>query len=170
MAYITQNTTWMTEISPQIKELLIEFYRIGDLPDPEAGNLWAERVFTQDGCLVVGENRTSGEEGSWTYTPGIYVAEFCLAIRTSREKAWDLISARKHVISEVFAGGIRGRTVMLNGTMYATVRANGIEVGIPFAGKFIIDEDGPTIPIGPRVSVYEAWADQSPLREAMAKP
>jgi hypothetical protein len=170
MTYITQNTSWMTDIPSQIKELLIEFYRIGDLPDPEAGNLWADRIFTSDGCLVVGENRTSGEEGLWTYTPIIYVAESCLAIRKSREKAWNFISARKHVISEVFAGGTGGRTVMLNGTMYATVRANGIEVAIPFAGKFIIDEDSTTIPIELRVSVYEAWADQSPLREAMAEP
>jgi len=65
MVYTTQNTSWMTETSPQIKALLTEFYRIGDLPDPEAGNLWADHVFTQDGCLIVGENKTSGEEGSW---------------------------------------------------------------------------------------------------------
>jgi len=104
------------------------------------------------------------------YISIVYVAESCVAIRKSREKAWDLISARKHVISEVFAGGTGGRTIMLNGIMYATVRANSIEVSIPFAGRFVIEEDGTTNPTRPRVAVYEAWADQSPLRTAMAKP
>jgi hypothetical protein len=104
------------------------------------------------------------------YISIVYVAEPCSAIRKSREKAWDLISARKHVIYEVFAGGTGGRIIMLNGTMYATVRANGIEVSVPFAGRFIIEEDGATKPTGPRIAVYEAWADQSPLRTAMAKP
>lgn len=63
MHYSIDNTAWMSPIRPEFKKLMAEFFAIADKPDPEAGNLWAERVFTPEGRLVAGGQEIVGESG-----------------------------------------------------------------------------------------------------------
>lgn len=61
----------MNDIRPEFKELMADFFAIADKPDPEAGNLWAERVFAPEGRIIAGGNEIAGEEGQAVPLPEI---------------------------------------------------------------------------------------------------
>jgi hypothetical protein len=53
MSYITENTIWpsVTELKPEIKNLIRRFYELADLPDPQSGIQYAIEIFTPDGTM-----------------------------------------------------------------------------------------------------------------------
>lgn len=53
MSYITENTIWpsVTELKPEIKNLIRRFYELADLPDPQSGNQYAIEIFTPNGTM-----------------------------------------------------------------------------------------------------------------------
>jgi hypothetical protein len=63
MAYVTRDTEWMNPVSDNIKQLITNFFTIGDNPDPQAGNQWADEVFVPEGRLVMGTQESAGEQG-----------------------------------------------------------------------------------------------------------
>ncbi|KAK5162729.1 uncharacterized protein LTR77_011212 [Saxophila tyrrhenica] len=150
MSYVTAQTVWMTPTPSSIQDLLQDFFVIADTPDPEAGNLWADRVFQSDASLVTSQGAISGEQ----------------AIRNSRKHAWDAIKSRKHFIRRAYAGGQNAEDIMIHGDMHATIRSTGQEISVPFAARFVVGKD--SIGSGkPKLSSYEVWADSAPLASAL---
>ncbi|KAK5156784.1 hypothetical protein LTS14_004997 [Recurvomyces mirabilis] len=134
MSYITEGAEWMNPVPSAVKNLITNFFRIGDKPDPDAGNLWADEVFAADGRLVVGENEIVGEQG-----------------------AWAAIESRRHVVQRVYAGGSDAEDLMLHGVLTQTIRGNGREVQIPFAARMVL-QPGSRQTSSPKIQLYQAWA------------
>ncbi|GIZ40703.1 hypothetical protein CKM354_000403100 [Cercospora kikuchii] len=152
MSYTIENVEWMNVVSQDVKKLIQAFFSIADKPDPEAGQLWIDQVFSETGKLVVGEIVIEGAE----------------SIRNARKNAWNAIKARKHVVQRVYAGGSAGQDIMLHGIASSTIAANDETVDIPFAARFLLDQK--TLQgFSPRALLYQVWADQSRLTEALKK-
>ncbi|KAK5676974.1 hypothetical protein LTS10_010738 [Elasticomyces elasticus] len=150
MHYSIDNTAWMSPIRPELKKLMAEFFAIADKPDPEAGNLWAERVFTPEGRIIAGGQEIAGES----------------AIRNSRKAVWGAIKARKHVVERAYGGGPSGEDIMVHGRMTATVASSGTDVSVPFAARFLVDAES-LEKSEPKLLSYQGWADSSPLAAAL---
>ncbi|CAK1356185.1 unnamed protein product [Cercospora beticola] len=109
MSYTIESTEWMNDISQDVKNLIQAFFSIADKPDPEAGQLWVDQVFSES------------------------------AIRNARKNAWNAIKARKHVVHRVYAGGSAGEDIMLYGIASSTIAVNDETIDLPFAARFLLD-------------------------------
>ncbi|KAL4801509.1 hypothetical protein BDV18DRAFT_164924 [Aspergillus unguis] len=110
MAYITENTQWMSDpISQETKDLIARFYQLADSKQSDAGHRLATEVFSEDALLSTPHGRFNG------FTE----------ISKSRDNAWTTVTARKHTVSQVFAG--RGDTdeLVLFGAVQMTMDKGG---------------------------------------------
>jgi hypothetical protein len=85
-----------------------------------------------------------------------------LAIAKSREHAWDIVTARKHEVTKVYAHDAAGTDLLLLGKMEAIVKS-GKKAEIQFSGRVVVNET----PAGARMKSYQVWADMSPIANAM---
>ncbi len=84
------------------------------------------------------------------------------AIARSRERAWDVVTARRHRVIRVYAHDGAGADLLLLGTVAATVQ-NGSVAEVQFCGRFRVTETER----GLRVTHYRVWGDMSPIANAM---
>jgi hypothetical protein len=80
----------------------------------------------------------------------------------SRERAWDVVTARKHNVSKVYAYDDAGRDLLILGVTEATVK-NGNEAKVEFCGRIVVGETEK----GVRMKLYQVWADMSPVVNAI---
>lgn len=73
MSYTFQNTVWPPQdIDPAIKHLIQRYYTLADFNGPEAGDVLADEVFTENGTMIGPLRKISGSKGcspSITYSP-----------------------------------------------------------------------------------------------------
>jgi hypothetical protein len=64
MSKALENTSWPDiAISSTGQELIAKFFSLVDKPDPNPGKSLAEEVFTEDGVLIAGPNKSVGSDG-----------------------------------------------------------------------------------------------------------
>lgn len=86
-------------------------------------------------------------------------------IRNARNKAWNAIKARNHIVHRVYAGGSAGQDIMLHGIASSTIAANDETVDIPFAARFLLDQK--TLQgSSPRALLYQVWAVRERLTQS----
>lgn len=65
MSYITENTKWMSDrIGDSTKDLVARFYELADSKSPDAGQLMATDVFSEDAVLASPNGTFNGFEGT----------------------------------------------------------------------------------------------------------
>jgi hypothetical protein len=154
--YNTELTKWPSSASPQVKELIDRLFRTLDDTGPGAGDVLADQVFAANGsieghCSFVGTERlypSCRDRAGLTLT-------FPQEIRRSRDKAWNVITSRRHEIQQVYvADTSKADDLMLRGTVAVEV-VNGKKLKGGFAARVTVHgADGGS----PRVSLYEVFA------------
>jgi hypothetical protein len=156
--YNTELTKWPSSASPQVKELIDRLFRTLDDTGPGAGDVLADQVFAANGSIE-GHHSFIGTERLYALLSRSCRADADLfspqEIRRSRDKAWNVITSRRHEIQQVYvADTSKADDLMLRGTV-AVELVNGKKLKGGFAARVTVHgTDGGS----PRVSLYEVFA------------
>ncbi|KAL3464515.1 hypothetical protein BJX64DRAFT_286325 [Aspergillus heterothallicus] len=148
MSAIIAQTTWPTvvKISPAVRHLIARNYEIADIADPTAGNYLADEILTESGSISA---------------PGGKVFRGHAEIRTCRERAWDGISARHHLVHRVFVADPEALDLLIVGSVSVTLKSGKVLDG-EFTSRLVVDPD--SMASGqPRLQSVTIWADTLPL-------
>ncbi|KAK6365173.1 hypothetical protein, variant [Exophiala oligosperma] len=134
----TSSVQWpATPVPEEVKDLINLFFELGDTKDASAGPSMADKVFSHGGEMVRATGTVKGNE----------------QIARSRDKAWDVIAFRKHMIEKVFVGDKDGKDLIVMGTLENYTKENQNSTFQEFAARFMVEGEGATA----RVKSYQAW-------------
>ncbi|PWY98634.1 hypothetical protein BCV70DRAFT_201956 [Testicularia cyperi] len=137
------NVSPSSDIPPAIAEFVKRFYEVSDTP-----NVHQQYV----DCFITDEQRLSFQIGPMDPT------DQPSGILAWREKGWEGVTRRKHVVHAVFLSPERDNDIMLDG--YVEMDKNGSTLKFNWAGRMVFDED--SIEKGqPIIETYKVWLSQA---------
>ncbi|CVL13518.1 uncharacterized protein FPRN_12089 [Fusarium proliferatum] len=145
-----KETIWPDHPVPnKVKNLIHRFFELLDSQDSNVGDILADEIFAPDAHAQFGAHVFTGTE----------------EIRKSRDNAWVLFNARRHVVLRVYSFD-QDATDLLFIAWVSMDLKNGEHVECEFVGRLQFeDAQGQK----PKIKSYGIWADSSLLAKAIEK-
>ena len=156
-AYVAmEDVEWPSQPVPEaVKKLLRRFYRLIDSTDPFASEKLAERVFTEDGQLLVNKRFMSGRQriGPSMRLRRMRVLTQHVEIRNWHKGTDDNVVSREHKVHRVYVCNVEADDILMTGTL--RMESNlGLTGSTSYCARCVVQDADSTYP---RVRLWQFW-------------